>query len=93
MGWSLDIVSDREITVEEVDSFIKEIPESLTHSWGVSKQNGFWSLATDVSFPTGNVLHVSGAYFSLPKAQDMTNWLARMLVEKGHIIRIKNESY
>lgn len=94
MGWSTIIISDKEITIADVEEIIKELPQNLV--MGILRQNvvpfnGWgWSAATDIKLPRGNKLIISGSYgISGDKAEPMADFLKVKLKEKGHNIEVK----
>lgn len=94
MGWSATIISNKKITIAEVEEIIRELPTSLIE--GILKQdvvpfNGWgWSAATDINLPRGNKLTISGAYtISGDKAEPMAEFLKSKLEENGHDIKVE----
>ncbi len=94
MGWSATIISDKEITITEVEKIVKELPQNLVS--GILRQdivpfNGWgWRAATDIILPRGNKLTISGSYtISGDKAEPMADFLKSKLEEYGHNISVK----
>lgn len=94
MGWSATITTSEEIVIKDIEDIIKEIPEGLRS--GFLKQdivpfNGWgWSAATDIQYPKGHQLMISGSYgISGNKAEKMANFLSEELNKKGYSTTIK----
>lgn len=91
MGWSASLISDKEITFNEVENIVNRLPEHLLfcgfqphlNEWG-------WNAATDISKPTGKELDISGSYgISGQKAETMAKYLKEKLEDNGHKIEVK----
>ena len=94
MGWMAHITSDKDITMSEVESIVKKLPDYL--KMGILKQdivpfNGWgWSAATDINVPHNNTLTIGGAYgISGDKAEPMAEFLKKELEELGHEIKVE----
>ncbi|GMX64480.1 hypothetical protein Elgi_37490 [Paenibacillus elgii] len=90
MGWSIDLVSNKEITENEVQEIICKLPEKLSFALGNSKQPWGWSTGVDVANPEGKKLWLSGAYgYSENIAEEFALFIKNGLNEKGHEIELK----
>lgn len=91
MGWSASLKSNKEITFNEVENIVNQLPDHLLffgfkpnlNEWG-------WNAATDISKPKDNELDISGSYgISGDKAEIMANYLKEKLENNGHEIEIE----
>lgn len=91
MGWSASLRSNKEITFNEVENIVSQLPEHLLffgfkphlNEWG-------WNAATDILKPNDNKLDISGSYgISGDKAEIMVNYLKEKLEDNGHKIEIE----
>lgn len=91
MGWSVNLKSNKEITFQEVENIVNQLPKHLLlfgfhphlNEWG-------WNAATDISKPTGKELDISGSYgISGEKAETMAKYLKEKLEDNGHKINVE----
>lgn len=91
MGWSASLKSNKEITFNEVNDIVNQLPEHLSffgfqphlNEWG-------WNAATDISKRIGKELSISGSYgISGGKAETMAEYLKEKLEDNGHEIEIE----
>lgn len=89
MGWLINIKSDREISEEEIDAIVDELPHELLGQFGPSKQRWGWSLAVDARIG-GNALTLSGSYaMSGRMAEPAADAFASRLKRLGHSVTVE----
>lgn len=86
MGWFITLKSDKEITVEEIEEYLKTIPDDLKFQMPfVQKSDYGWLMATQIQKPVGNTITIRGSYgISGDKAIPMRDWLKGQLKANGH---------
>lgn len=92
MGWSITLNSNKEISEEEVDRIVEQLPGEflLGGFMEPSKQDWGWSTAIDISNPRGAILNLSGSYsMSGNIAEPMASYIKEKLEENGHSINIE----
>lgn len=91
MGWSASLKSNKEITFNEVENIVNQLPKYLLlcgfqphlNEWG-------WNAATDILKPEYNEIGISGSYgISGEKAKVMAEYLKEKLEDNGHEIEIE----
>ncbi|WP_063562930.1 hypothetical protein [Paenibacillus sp. O199] len=89
MGWSIDLISDRKITEEEVDKLVSNLPQEMSFVLGNSKQPWGWSTAVDVAIKDEYVIWLSGSYgMSGAIAEKFTIHMKDELEKIGHTISL-----
>ena len=94
MSWSANIKSDRNITQEEMQKIIDEMPDSISRISVFGKRNQLngwgWSAGADIDIPIGNMVIIGGAYeVSEHLAEDTAKYIAGRLKENGHTVSIE----
>lgn len=93
MGWSATLTSNKNITHEEVETIVSNLPELLMLGGGTIKPvfcGWGWSAAADIDNPHGNTLNIGGSYrMSGGVAKTMAEYLKEHLEENGHEITIE----
>lgn len=85
MGWSIELTADREIVESDVADVLGEIAGHDVSKFPHRQAWGWSSLSigkTDVWLPSGNVLRVSGAWFSEKYAHERAREIAKLLMTK-----------
>lgn len=95
MGWSGTLISNKEITFDEVEKIVNELPPHLVFDFVLEDgkppfQGWGWSAVTDINSPDENTLSIGGSYgISGDMAETMANHLKEKLEENGHLIEIE----
>lgn len=91
MGWRADLVSQRTISEQEVNSIIESLPEQyhLPPYYGLKvRQSWGWSARCDVFAPVANRISISGAYgISGDIAEEFVKYFMSELKKYGHTIK------
>ncbi len=90
MSWSIDIVANKPVKIDDLESCIENLPELLKGRSHCRENDWGWSCAVDITKPKegGNSFYISGAVFSIDHARDMSNQLKKLLEEKGYKITL-----
>ena len=93
MGWSIELKSDKEISVDDVSKVVDILPSHLKGyiaSMGCNvRQSWGWTVGVDIRNPEGKKLKLHGSYsMSGNIAIDSAKFISEELRKLGHKIRI-----
>ncbi|MBD8836214.1 hypothetical protein IFU39_00075 [Paenibacillus sp. CFBP 13594] len=85
MGWSIDLISNKKISEEQVDTLVSNLPANLSFPLGNTKQPWGWATMVDITLKDDNVLWLSGSYGMSGKiAEEFALHISNELMSLGH---------
>lgn len=82
MGWSIDITTSKDVSENDIDEIINDLPDFLTQGFG--KQKWGWSLAVDLCLRSSREISLSGSYsMSGENSELFAEAFARRLGKRG----------
>lgn len=93
MGWSINLKSNREISVDDVSKVVDVLPPNLkgaaNHPEWKSRQPWGWSVGVDIWNPENKTLKLRGSYtMSGNIAIDSAKFISDELTKLGHKIKM-----
>lgn len=90
MGWSIDLISKRAISEEEVDVLVDNLPVELSFPLGNSKQPWGWVTMVDITLKDNNIVWLSGSYGMTGRiAEEFAIHMKNELEKLGHEVTIE----
>ena len=82
MGWNINITTEKDVSENDIEEIIADLPETLSHGFG--KQQWGWSLAVDLRLRDAREIGLSGSYGMSGKiAEGFAEAFARRLEKRG----------
>ncbi|WP_340032622.1 hypothetical protein NSQ20_12220 [Paenibacillus sp. FSL K6-1122] len=89
MGWSIDLVSDKKISVEQADILVSNLPAKFSFPLGNTKQPWGWVTMVDITLKDDNVMWLSGSYGMSGKiAEEFAIHIKNELKSLGHVMTV-----
>lgn len=92
MGWSASLMSNKEITEDEIKDIVDKLPKEFWFGGYIkpTKQLWGWNGAVDIHIPVEKILNISGSYsISGNIAEPMAEYLKEQLEANGHEVAIE----
>ena len=94
MGWTCSLKSEKEITISDIETILKDLPTKFWNPSGLFKPTedcGWgWITCVDINKPDSTGFYISGsASMSGSMAEPVANYLKEKLEEMGHKIELE----